>query len=216
VSRPGLRLVTLDLDGTLLPRDTAFGAILRGNGQGAIADEVDAAYRAGRMDGAACYAALWELVRGLTLADCHRALRRAAWLPGIAEGVQRLRSAGLQVALLTDQPSTVADFLARWGLEQAIASPAQVRDGKVLRLDARLDKLANLRAWLEPHGIALAEVAHVGNGPNDVPVWQAGALGVACFAPPEVARHAHLALPEPSGLPEVAEALLAYAERSSR
>ena len=212
-----LRLVTLDLDGTLLPGDTAFGAILRHNGQAALADEVDRACREGRMDDAAAYRAQWEAVRSLTLADCHRALRKAAWLPGIPEGVQRLRSAGLDVALLTDQPTTVTDFLARWGLEQAVASPATVRDGKVTALDVRLDKLRNLQGWLDARGLRPDQVAHVGNGPNDVPVWAAVRFGVACFAPPELARKAQLVLPRPASLVEAADALLAYEnERSSR
>lgn len=203
-----LRLVTLDLDGTLLPHDTVFAAVLRENGKAREVEASDARYFAGDISLEECFWEQWEWVRQLTPADLHRALRKANWLPGIAEGVRRLKDAGLRTCLLTDQPSTLTDFLGRWGLTDAICSPVTVKDGRQVAIDARFDKLANLRTRLAAWGIAEGEVGHVGNGSNDVPVFQAVGASVACFAPPEVARHAKAVVPAPRDLLEAVEAIL--------
>lgn len=174
-------LVTLDLDGTLIPHDTVFAAILRDAGHGAFARETDQAYFDGRMTLEDCFWAQWRSIQPLTLAELHRALRKATWLPGIGDGVRRLKDAGLRVCLLTDQPSTCADFLGRWGLTDAICSPVTVKDGKQVGIDARFDKLANLRARLREWDIPEARVCHVGNGINDVPVFRAVGGSVAVF-----------------------------------
>ncbi|MEA3143190.1 MAG: haloacid dehalogenase-like hydrolase [Thermoplasmata archaeon] len=203
------RLVTLDLDGTLLPHDTVFAAVLRESGKAREVEESDARYEAGATTLEQCFREQWAWVQPLSPADLHRALRKAAWLPDIADGVRRLKEVGVRVCLLTDQPSTFTDFLGRWGLTDAICSPVTVKDGKQVAIDARFDKLANLRARLKQWGIAERDVAHVGNGVNDVPVFKAVGQSVACFAPPEVAAHARKAIAEPKSLLEIVEALLA-------
>jgi phosphoserine phosphatase len=203
-----LRLVTLDLDGTLLPHDTVFAAVLRESGKAREAEESDARYFAGQTTLEECFWEQWRWVRPLSPADLHRALRKAAWLPGIGDGVRRLREAGLAVCLLTDQPSTITDFLGRWGLTDAICSPVTVKEGRQVAIDARFDKVANLRHRLATAGVAAADVCHVGNGVNDVPVFQAVGRSLACFAAPEVARHATLDLGEPKDLGAVVDAIL--------
>lgn len=179
-------LVTLDLDGTLLPHDTVFAAILRDAGHAAYAGETDRAYFEGRMTLEECFWAQWKLVQPLSLADIHRALRKANWLPGIGEGVRRLKDAGLRVCLLTDQPSTCTDFLGRWGLTDAVCSPVTVKDGKQVAIQASFDKLANLRAKLADLGVPESRVCHVGNGVNDIPVFRAVGGSVAVFDNAEV------------------------------
>lgn len=196
--------VTLDLDGTLLPGTTAFKEVLRRHGRETDVDASDARYFAGDTSLRECFDEQWAWFQDLSPADIHRALRQAAWLPGIQEGVDRLRDAGLDVRMLTDQPSTVTDFGGRWGLSPAICSPVTVKDGRQVAIDVREDKLANLRsAGLDP-----AEVLHVGNGSNDVPVWDAGAAGIAVFAPEEVAAHADLDLGAPASLDVIVDAVL--------
>lgn len=196
--------VTLDLDGTLLPNTTAFREVLRQHGQEAEVDASDTRYFSGDISLRECFMEQWVWFQPLTPADIHRALRQAAWLPGIQEGVNRLRDAGLGVRMLTDQPSTVTDFGSRWGLGPAISSPVTVMDGRQTAIDFREDKAANLReAGLDP-----ASVIHVGNGANDVPVWEAGATGVAVFADVQVAATAATNLGEPTSFTDVAEAVL--------
>lgn len=207
-------LVTLDLDGTLLPGDTAFAAILRANGRAKEVAESDARFFAGGSTLEECFWEQWAWVQELSLADMHRGLRKADWLAGIGEGVRRLKDAGLRVALLTDQPSTVTDFLGRWGLTDAICSPVTVREGRQVAIEARFDKWANLQERLAAWAIPPEGVLHVGNGANDVPVWHHVGGSLALFAPPEVARHAHGDLGKPSDLSRVVEAVLAANQKS--
>lgn len=201
-------LVTLDLDGTLLPDDTAFAVVLRNNGMAQEVAESDARYFAGEATLEEVFWEQWDWVRQLSLADCHRALRRAAWLPRISEGVQMLQRAGHRVCLLTDQPSVLTDFLGRWGLIDAICSPVTVKEGRPVAIDARLDKLDNLRRHLAPWQIGEQDVCHVGNGANDVPVWQAVGRAVAAFAPADIARHADVDVGRPGSLVEIASSIV--------
>lgn len=199
-----LSTVTLDLDGTLLPGTTAFKEVLRRYGRGEDVDASDARFFAGDCTLKECFDEQWGWFHELTPADIHRALRDAAWLPGIREGVARLRDAGLDVRMLTDQPSTVTDYGGRWGLSPAICSPVEVKDGHQVSIRFCEDKLANLLdAGLDPQN-----VLHVGNGANDVPVWNAGAAGLAVFAPEEVAAHADVDLGAPASLDIVVDDIL--------
>lgn len=200
-------LVTLDLDGTLLPDDTAFAAVLRPNGKADAVAASDARYFAGDLILEDCFWEQWAWVRELELADMHRALRKAAWLPDIHAGVQAIQRTGAKVCLLTDQPSVLTDFLGRWGLTDAICSPVQVKEGRCVDIDARFDKWANLQQHLTAWDIEPARVCHVGNGSNDVPVWAHVGKGIATFAPPDVAKHADVDLGRPKSLLDVVAAL---------
>ncbi len=202
-------LVTLDLDGTLLPDDTAFAVVLRANGRAEDVAESDRRFFAGDQSLEDAFWEQWAWVQELALADMHRALRKAAWLPGIGAGVRRLRAAGMDVRLLTDQPSVLTDFLGRWGLTDAVCSPCTVRDGRAVDVEGRFDKWANLRAVLGREGVEPERVCHVGNGANDVPVWQHVGAGVAAFAEPDVAAEATVDAGRPADLGAVVDAVLA-------
>lgn len=194
-------MITLDLDGTLLPNDTAFAAILRENGHADFVAESDRRYFAGDLSLEDCFKEQWGKVRELSLASMHRALRKADWLADIADTV-RTWSETEEVMILTDQPSTVTDFLGRWGL-RALCSPVTVLEGEQINIDMRFDKWANLNSYLEQESIDPQTVTHVGNGANDVPVWKNVGKGIAVFAPPEVARHASVNLGEITSLSEI-------------
>ncbi len=197
--------VTVDLDGTLFPDSTLFLEVLRQFGKEGAVRESDERFFAGDISLRECFEEQWPWFQALTPSQIHRALGKANWLPGIAEGVAMLRDAGLRVRLLTDQPSTGTDYAARWGVGPAICSPVTVREGRQESLELREDKLENLRAaGLEPE-----RVCHVGNGSNDVPIWQAGAVGIAVFAEPDVASAATIDLGRPDSFVTVAETVLA-------
>ncbi len=201
-------LVTLDLDGTLIPHDTVFAAVLRDQGKAKEVAESDARYERGEATLEQCFWEQWAWVQPLTLADIHRGLRKATWLPGIFDGVQRLKQAGSRVVLLTDQPSTFTDFLGRWGLVDAVCSPVTVKEGKQVAIDARFDKLANLRGRLREWGIAEAKVCHVGNGVNDIPVFRAVGGSVAVYGNPQVKAAAKRHVADPKDLGELVDAVL--------
>ena len=203
-------LVTVDLNGTLLPETTAFELLLRAAGEHEEADRLRAMQRAGRIGSEEAFLARWGLVRRMTMQEMHRHLRRSdAWLPRIGEGVRKLRGAGLDVWLLTDQPSTVTDFLMRWGFQRAVCSPVEVVEGRQETLEPRMDKLANLEAALGEDGGRLDRVCHVGDGGNDVPVFRAVAASVAVRPRAGVGEAATHVLPAPADFGEVVDAVLA-------
>lgn len=206
--RGNFDLVTIDLDGTLIPHDTVFAAVLRENGKVKEAEASDRLYASGALSMEDCFWRQWAWVKGMSLAECHRALRKARWLPGIAEGVHRLHEAGLRVTLLTDQPTTLTDFLGRWNLTHAIASPVIVKDGRAVSIDARFDKLVNLRSRLAEWDVPESRVCHVGNGVNDIPVFRAVGGSVAVFGDPRVEAAARTKVREPSSLDDVVDAVL--------
>lgn len=209
-AQPGrFDLVTLDLDGTLMPNDTVFAAILRDQGFAKEVEASDAAYFAGKTTLEECFWEQWALVQRLTLADLHRSLRKATWLPGIAEGVARLKAAGLRVCLLTDQPSTCTDFLGRWGLTDAICSQVKVKEGQQVSIDASFDKLANLRRRLAEWKVPESRVCHVGNGSNDIPVFRAVGGAVAVFDNQDVRKAAQRWVAQPKSLCELVDVVLA-------
>lgn len=201
-------LVTLDLDGTLLWRDTVFAAVLRDQGRAADVAASDARYLSGETTLEECFWEQWAWVQPLALADLHRGLRKAAWMPGIAEGVRRLKEAGARVAVLTDQPSTFTDFLGRWGLVDAIGSRVTVREGRQVAIDAGFDKLANLRGRCAAWAIPLDRVCHVGNGTNDIPVFRAVGGSVAVDDDPAVVAAARGHVPEPRDLGAIVDEVL--------
>lgn len=201
------KLITLDLDGTLLPDDTVFAAVLRGNGRSEDVAASDARYFSGETSLEQCFWEQWAWVQELRLSDMHRALRGAAWLQDIHDAVKRMQQHGAKVCLLTDQPSVLTDFLGRWGLIDAICSPVTIVEGRATEIDARFDKLANLRERCQQWGIDLADVCHVGNGSNDVPVWQAVGGSVAVFAEPAIAAHAGIDLGRIDSLHAVVDAI---------
>ena len=202
-------LVTLDLDGTLLPHDTVFAAVLRDQGKAKEVAASDARYFSGAITLEQCFWEQWAWLQPLALADLHRGLRKATWLPGIAEGVARLKAEGLRTCLLTDQPSTFTDFLGRWGLIDAICSPVTVKEGRQVAIDARFDKLANLRSRLKEWQIPEARVCHVGNGSNDIPVFRAVGGSVAAWGDPKVESAAKAKVKAPRDLNDLLDAVLA-------
>lgn len=196
-------LITLDLDGTLLPHDTAFAAVLRHNGRADDVADSDRRFFAGEISLEDCFWQQWAWVQELSLASMHRALRQASWMPDIADAVRDWKAEGARVCMLTDQPSVLCDYLGRWGLTDPICSPVTVREGRCVDIDARFDKWANLEARLDRWHIDPDAVVHVGNGSNDVPVWNHVGHGIAMFAEPEVAAAADVDLGQPTSLKAV-------------
>lgn len=189
-----MALVTLDLDGTLI-ETTVFQAAADGLG---IGDEVrffDDLYFRGIISLETTFLAEYELFLDRPVAKVKAALETGPWLPDIGPTVDRLRGLGLEVWIVTDQPDWAVEHLARWGLTEGVYTTTRrwgANGGKVGPVDQQVyDKAPALGRRLEASPFGPGDVCHVGNGSNDVPVFEAVDASIA-FDPdgPHVAQAA--------------------------
>lgn len=181
-------LVTFDLDGTLI-RTTVFQAAADGLGFGDEIERYDRHFFAGVLSLEATFMVEHRLFQGLDRAVVQEALSKGPWVQGIASTVETLRDMGLEVWAVTDQPDWAVEVLARWGIGDGIHATTHARpNGEIGSVDRyAFEKWPVLADRLAADGIAPSDVCHVGNGHNDIPVFENVGRAVA-FNPsgPEV------------------------------
>jgi phosphoserine phosphatase len=208
------RLVSIDLDGTLMA-DTALHAALA---DGPHADEFGAlvaAWREGAITQEGAARRAWPWLQELSLQELSRRLRRAPWLTDIAQGVERLQAAGWDVVVLTDQPAPLAEQAARWGFDAILASATVVKEGRMIRAEPR-GKLDLLRQYCAAAGRDMRDVCHVGNATDDVAVFAAVGASVAYAAPADVAAAATWSVPRSSSFLPIVDAVLSLPQRGGK
>ena len=206
-----LRLVSLDLDGTLI-HPAIFNVVADGLGFGEPLQRSYELYVKGEMSLEDAFHHDYRHFVGREVAAMHEVLRASrAWTPGIAEAVARLRAAGLKVVVTTDQPRFLAETTRWFGVEDVVCSEAEVRHGRVTGVvQPSFEKWPNLERHLKAWRIDPAEVAHVGNGTNDIPVFERVGFSVGVNAlSPRVYEAARASVPEVRDFGEVADVLLA-------
>lgn len=205
-----VRLVSLDLDGTLI-HPAIFNAVADAMGFGEPLQVSYQEYVAGRMSLEDAFHHDYKHFVGREVAKMHAVLRESsAWTPGIASAVQRLHDARLHVVVTTDQPRFLAETTKEFGVDELVCTEAEVRDGRVTGLvDPAFEKWANLERYLRAKGIAAADVIHVGNGTNDIPVFQrvGASIGVNALHP-SVESAATTSITKLRDLNEVADIIL--------
>jgi len=210
------RLVTVDIDGTLttthgwleiarrFDREADYHALLRRFRAGEISEDVN-------IEG------LLEFAEGRSLAEVEEVLAATPKIAHIPEGVARLRSQGIHVALLTHNPRYVADWYCRFGgFEDAAGLVGRQPVGDVIGRAAgiRTDKAGGLRYLTQRLGAEPSSVVHVGDGRADAAVFATVGRGVALNSRlPEVERAADLVL-RVTDFGTVVDAVLALAPRA--
>lgn len=186
-----MQLVTLDLDGTLIGT-TVFQAAADGLGFGPTVEAIDARYFAGEASLEETFEETYPLFLGRRVDEVHEALAQGPWLENIAETVARLKALGLEVWVVTDQPVWAVTYLTRHGLTEGVFSETADEGGRIGPVTRQVfEKWPALETRLRAAGIAPAEVVHVGNGTNDLPIFARVGRSIA-FNPsgPEVSRAA--------------------------
>lgn len=177
-----MQLVTLDLDGTLLA-STVFQIVADELGHTAHVRFVDELYEQGLISLQTAFYAEYPLFLGVPVERAHEALAQADWLADIASTVERLREdpGGLEVWVLTDQPDWAVAYLQGFGIHDGVCTRTTrwAEDTIGAAVDIAFDKRHALRRRLAVEGIAPREVVHVGNGENDIPVFEAVGRSVA-------------------------------------
>lgn len=208
-----MQLVTLDVDGTLI-RSTVFQAAAEGLGLAAEVEYWDELYFSDVISLETTFLAEYELFLDRPLAEVQVALREGPWLPDIPDTVDRLRGAGLDVWLLTDQPDWALTSLARSAdLDEGVFTRTRRWGDKIGPVDDQVfDKWPALAEKLDAEGLSPEEVCHVGNGSNDVPVFEHVGRAVAFNPDDETVAHAADASVPGKRLGEILEPLARWVD----
>jgi phosphoserine phosphatase len=211
-----LKLVSFDLDGTLI-HPAIFNAVADPLGFGDKLEETTRLYFEGKMTADETFHADYKHFVGRDVASMREALRASdRWTPGLEGAVRRLHDADLQVVVTTDQPDWLASMTQElFGVDALACSHGDLRHGRVAgtyRLEH--DKWANLERHLKARGVAPHEACHVGNGRNDVPVFQRVGWSLAVWPMhDDVRRGAAETLEKPRDADEMVDRVLAARDR---
>ncbi len=169
----GVDLVTFDLDGTLIST-TVFQAAADGLGFGDEIERYDRHFFAGVLSLEATFMVEHRLFQGLDRPTVQAALARGPWLEGIEATVEALRAQGSEVWVVTDQPDWAVEVLERWGIQDGVHATTHTRsNGEIGSVDRyAFEKWPVLADRLSEVGIAPERVCHIGNGSNDIPVFE--------------------------------------------
>ncbi|MBC7220873.1 HAD family phosphatase [Candidatus Bipolaricaulota bacterium] len=212
-----IRAVFFDLDGTLVRYqgaafESSWGALGAAAGVGAQWDELLARYR-GRLEEYPDWVREnAALLRGLPLAPVEAALFPPPYAPGSREAIAELRRAGYLLGIVSSGVQLVADRVREeLGLAFAVANELLIAGGRFTGEAVVRVGLADKRAVVEREarrwGLALGEVAFVGDHLNDIPVFEAVGYAIA-YAPkePQVAAAAHAVVHHFRLIPELVRA----------
>lgn len=208
-----LRLVSLDLDGTLI-HPAIFNVVADAMGFGEPLQRSYEAYVAGRMSLEDAFHHDYKFLVGKRVSEMHDVLRGSdRWTPGIAGAVARWKAQGVRVIVTTDQPRFLAETTRWFGVEDVVCTEAEVRHDRVTGVvHPEFAKWPNLERYLKAKRIDPADVCHVGNGTNDIPVFEKVGHSVAVNAlSPLVPRAARADAGHISDLGEVADLTLRLA-----
>lgn len=209
-----IRAVFFDLDGTLVRyRGVAFesswGALGVAAGVGELWDELLERYR-GRLDKYSDWVReSAALLRGVPVARVLPALFPPPYAPGVPEAVAELRQSGYILGIVSSGVDLVAERArTELDLSFAVANVLEIEDdaftGEAVVRVGLGDKLAVVEQQARHAGLALDEIAFVGDHLNDIPVFGAVGHGIA-YAPkaPEVAAAARTVVHHFHSIPEL-------------
>ncbi|MCX7750724.1 MAG: HAD-IB family phosphatase [Candidatus Bipolaricaulota bacterium] len=209
-----IRAVFFDLDGTLVryagvPYESSWGAIGAAAGFGREWDRILERYL-----GKPHLYPDWvrenaALLRGVPVRRVEERIFPPPYPPGVPAAVAALRARGLLLGIVSSGVGLVAERVrAELALDFAVSNELLVSDGLFTGEAVVRVGLAEKRDVVErearARGLALSEVAFVGDHLNDIPVFQAVGLAIAyCPKAPEVAAAAHAVTYDFSAVPRL-------------
>jgi len=206
-----MRLVSFDMDGTLIRGTSAalFMAARLGH-----LDEVEALERRllqGELTTGQFADTVAHRFAGMPLANVRGHFGALPLIGGIAATVATLKRLGVPCVISTVSYSFYARILVeRFGFDDhcgaVMHEDAGVLQGRMARYCSYDDKRAFVERYASERGIAMAEVAHIGDSSSDLPLFAAVGRAIALNATPTARAAAHHAL-DTDDLGEVLEVL---------
>lgn len=195
-----IKLVVFDVDGTLTCHSSIWWRLHEHFGTQKEGKLYYDQYFAGKItyDQWAEYdAGLWK---GQSLDEVLRVVRETELMPGAKETIQTLKGKGIHVAILSGGLDVLADDIGKrlgidYVLTNKLLSSNGILTGGVENLVAWGEKSKEIVEVAKHFGVQLEETAFVGDGRNDVSVFEHVGLSIA-FRPEtdEVAKAATIAV----------------------
>jgi phosphoserine phosphatase len=191
-----IRLVVFDVDGTLTSHSSIWWRLHEHFGTEIEGRQFYNQYFAGEItysEWADLDASLWK---GQSVEDVKSVVQATELVPGAKETVARLKEAGIKVAILSGGLDILAEDVARRiGVEYVLTNRLLHSEGKLTgAVETRVgwgEKVQEIRRVCSHFNVSLKETAFVGDGRNDLSVFDTVGLSIA-FRPEddEVAKAA--------------------------
>lgn len=173
-------MVSFDVDKTLF-RKPALTTAARALGIGEKWDALDELESKKRITIGQCLMSQYKLLVGMSLRDILREISKVEMIGNIRETVEKLLGLGLQVILTTDNPDFLCQYLIeRFRFNGFVSSKVAIKNEVVTdEIEPLPDKRLGIRKYCAWMSIPLSKVVHVGDGPNDVPVFRVVGYSIA-------------------------------------
>ncbi|WP_346838626.1 phosphoserine phosphatase SerB [Microbulbifer sp. SAOS-129_SWC] len=194
------QLAGFDMDSTLIDAEV-IDELAKITGIGSQVAEITAAAMRGELDFRQSFKKRMALLQGFSEARLAEIAPQLPIKPGAAELLRALRALGCKTAILSGGFTYFADYLQREKLavDFVHANQLEFADGALTGnvIEPIVDgqrKRALLEQMAEELGLELQRVIAVGDGANDIPMLNLGALGIAIHPKPKVRLEAPQAI----------------------
>jgi phosphoserine phosphatase len=193
------RVVAFDLDGTLLRGSTVAICLARRSGREEELRELEARFVGGEISNSEIADASARWLTGYSVEELEHALWTETWIAGIAETVDAVHATGAEAVVATITWRAAAEAVARrFGFDAACGTRMDAEaghlTGKVSAYFDETDKAVFVEEHCRERGVAMADVAAVGDSRSDIPLFGRVGLAIALNATPEARRSAHRAI----------------------
>lgn len=203
LTKPGSnrwRLVSFDLDGTLVRRTSVSQHLADRLGHGVLMAELERRYATGEISNSVVAEETARSYRGIPLPELVEKLGDIPCIEGIDSTLTTLRERGIECLLGTVTGSFAAEefgrrhgFAAVSGTEIELDSVG-IPTGEVKRHFDERDKLEFVAAYCKANHLDLADCIAVGDSRSDVPLFGAVGFSVALNATPQAREAASVAI----------------------
>ncbi|WP_329008551.1 HAD family hydrolase [Streptomyces sp. NBC_01601] len=180
-------VIAFDLDGTLLRGTTTSLVLAEAMGHRPAVEELERLYSAYEIDNHEFASREAALFTGATPGQIRDHLRGAPWIGGVKETLAALTDGGCTLLLATLAWRFAAEELEHRSWFAAVSGAGMdvidgALTGKVAQHIDEDGKLAFVEQWCRSQGVALHEVAVVGDSRSDVPLFRAAGTSIALNA----------------------------------